>query len=228
MKAAVIVAADVPGLPALNALVEDLPPGIEWIKVGLELFCAEGPESISILKEHGKKIFLDLKLHDIPRTVARAVGTAAAHGVDLMTVHACGGKAMLQEAAQAANGHTRLIAVTTLTSLDKQDLLDLGIQRELKEQARALGRLAVDSGIDGLVTSVLECAELRTELGPDPLLVTPGIRLPDNDAGDQKRVATPQDAVHAGATHLVVGRPIVQADDRHEAALRFLESVNQA
>lgn len=112
--------------------------------------------------------------------------------------------------------------------MTEQDLRDLGIQRELKEQARALGRLAVDAGIYGLVTSVLECAELRAALGPSPLLVTPGIRLLNNDVGDQKRVATPQDAVVTGSPHLVVGHPIVQADDRHDAAPRFLECVNKA
>ncbi len=228
-KAELIVALDVPSAEALEARLQELPDFIEWYKVGLELFCAEGPSALEPLKTRGKKIFLDLKLHDIPRTVGHAVKTAAAHGVNLMTVHAVGGRAMLEEAAKAAAECTnppKLVAVTTLTSLNQDDFTDLGIGRTISEQALALGRLAISSGIDGLVTSAHEAKVLREEF-PDALLITPGIRMPDGDIGDQKRVATPSFAVEQGATHLVIGRPIMQAADPIAAAIAMIENMNQ-
>jgi len=219
MDPALIVALDVPTLKEMEETLDRLPDTIEWYKVGLEIFCAEGPEILAPLKARNKKIFLDLKLHDIPRTVANAVKTAASHGVNLMTVHAIGGRAMLEAAAEAArecDNPPKLVAVTTLTSLSQDDFTDLGISRTVSDQALALGELAITSGIDGLVTSAHEAGALR-ERFPEALLVTPGIRMPDGDVGDQKRVATPAFAVQQGATHLVVGRPIVQAD--HPAAV---------
>ncbi len=228
-KAELIVALDVPNREAMEAKLQDLPDFIEWYKVGLELFCAEGPTVLEPLKKRGKKIFLDLKLHDIPRTVGHAVKTAAAHGVNLMTVHAIGGRAMLEEAAKAAaecENPPKLVAVTTLTSLSQDDFTDLGIDRTVSEQALALGRLAIRSGIDGMVTSAHEAQVLRAEF-PDALLVTPGIRMPEGDVGDQKRVATPSFAVEQGATHLVIGRPIVQATDPVAAATAMIEDMNQ-
>jgi orotidine-5'-phosphate decarboxylase len=226
-KADLIVALDVPNTEALEAKLQELPDFIEWYKVGLEIFCAEGPAALEPLKKRGKKIFLDLKLHDIPRTVGHAVKTAAAHGVNLMTVHAVGGRAMLEAAAQAAaecDHPPKLVAVTTLTSLSQDDFTDLGINRTVSEQALALGRLAISSGIDGLVTSAHEAKVLRAEF-PDALLITPGIRMPEGDVGDQKRVATPSFAVEQGATHLVVGRPIVQAADPAAAATAMLNDM---
>ena len=228
-KAELIVALDVPNAEAMEAKLQELPDFIEWYKVGLEIFCAEGPAALEPLKKRGKKIFLDLKLHDIPRTVGHAVKTAAAHGVNLMTVHAVGGRAMLEEAAKAAaecDNPPKLVAVTTLTSLSQDDFTDLGINRTVSEQALALGRLAILSGIDGLVTSAHEARVLRAEF-PDALLITPGIRMPEGDVGDQKRVATPSFAVKQGATHLVVGRPIVQADDPVAAATAIIEDMNK-
>jgi orotidine-5'-phosphate decarboxylase len=222
-----IVALDVPNAEAMEAKLQELPEFIEWYKVGLELFCAEGPSVLEPLKKRNKKIFLDLKLHDIPRTVGHAVKTAAAHGVHLMTVHAIGGRAMLEEAAKAAaecDNPPKLVAVTTLTSLSQDDFTDLGIDRTVSEQAVALGRLAISSGIDGLVTSAHEAKVLR-EAFPDALLVTPGIRMPSGDVGDQKRVATPSFAVEQGATHLVIGRPIVQADDPEAAASAMINDM---
>lgn len=215
MTPALIVALDVPTLTEMEKTLDRLPDSIEWYKVGLEIFCAEGPSVLEPLKARNKNIFLDLKLHDIPRTVANAVKTAAAHGVNLMTVHAIGGRVMLEAAAEAAReckNPPKLVAVTTLTSLSQDDFSDLGIQRTVSEQALALGKLAIESGIDGLVTSAHEAAALRAQF-PDALLVTPGIRMPDGDVGDQKRVATPAFAVQQGSTHLVVGRPIVQAEN---------------
>ena len=215
MNPALIVALDVPTRKDMEAALERLPNTIEWYKVGLELFCAEGPAVLEPLKQRNKKIFLDLKLHDIPQTVANAVKTAAGHGVNLMTVHAIGGRAMLEAAAKAAaecDTPPKLVAVTTLTSLSQDDFTDLGIERTVSEQAVALGELAIRSGIDGMVTSAHEAGALRRAFS-DALLVTPGIRMPDGDVGDQKRVATPSFAVEQGATHLVVGRPIMQAED---------------
>ncbi len=230
MNSALIVALDVPTLKEMEETLDRLPDGIEWYKVGLEIFCAEGPEILAPLKARNKKIFLDLKLHDIPRTVANAVKTAASHGVNLMTVHAIGGRAMLEAAAEAArecDNPPKLVAVTTLTSLSQDDFKDLGINRTVSEQALALGELAISSGIDGLVTSAHEAGALR-ERFPDALLVTPGIRMPDGDVGDQKRVATPAFAVEQGSTHLVVGRPIVQAADPAAATAAILADIKNA
>lgn len=228
-KADLIVALDVPNAAAMELKLQQMPEFIEWYKVGLELFCAEGPAVLEPLKKRGKKIFLDLKLHDIPRTVGNAVKTAAEHGVNLMTVHAIGGRAMLEEAANAAKtckNPPKLVAVTTLTSLSQDDFKDLGINRTVSEQAIELGRLAISSGIDGLVTSAHEAKELRDAF-PNAILVTPGIRMPEGDLGDQKRVATPSFAVAQGATHLVVGRPIVQADNPILAAVAIFEDMNK-
>jgi len=228
-KAELIVAMDVPTAAAMEAKLEQMPDFIEWYKVGLELFCAEGPAILEPLKRRNKKIFLDLKLHDIPRTVGNAVKTAAAHGVNLMTVHAIGGRAMLEVAARAArecDNPPKLVAVTTLTSLSQDDFKDLGIQRTVAAQALELGRLAIYSGIDGMVTSAHEAKVLRDAF-PDALLVTPGIRMPEGDVGDQKRVATPSFAVEQGATHLVVGRPIVQAVDPAAAATAMLKDMER-
>ncbi|OUX37027.1 MAG: orotidine-5'-phosphate decarboxylase [Kiritimatiellaceae bacterium TMED266] len=229
-KTEVIVALDVPAGAAMREKLQMMSDDIGWYKVGLELFCSEGPSVLDPLKELNKSIFLDLKLHDIPRTVGNAVKTAAAHGVNLMTVHAVGGRAMLEEAAQAAASCAnppKLVAVTTLTSLNEDDFRDLGVERSVEEQAVALGRLAIESGIDGLVTSAHEARALR-EAFPDALLVTPGIRMPTGDVGDQKRVATPSFAVEQGATHLVIGRPIVQAEDPVAAAAIMLNDIRKA
>ena len=241
----IIVALDVSSANEIAPLVNALPSEIRWYKVGLEFFTAEGPRALGILQDKNKRIFLDLKLHDIPRTVERAVSAAAQHGVDLLTVHAAGGRAMLEAAARAAkHTGTRLLAITTLTSLDEADLVEMGVQRPLPEHTAALGGMAIQCGIDGLVCSVHEAAAFRTRLGTGPLLVTPGIRLrpaspaadgtppgqvrPAHGAEDQKRVATPAMAVQAGADYLVVGRPIVQAENPRAAALAMLAEIRDA
>ena len=223
----IIVALDVPTLTDLGAALPRLPPSLSFYKIGLELFTAEGPQSLKPLKNKGHRIFLDLKLHDIPRTVAHAVASAAALGVNLLTVHATGGRAMLREAARAAKDteDLKLLAVTTLTSLDQDDLRDIGIERPLSDQALALADLALESGIDGLVTSVHECAGLRETFGPAPILVTPGIRLPGEDSGDQKRIATPRAAAAAGSSYLVIGRPILHAIDPAAATKAILDDL---
>jgi len=235
-----IVALDVPNASQIAPLVDRIGDQVSWYKVGLELFVAEGPQALQSLRD--KQVFLDLKLHDIPRTVANAVRAATAHGVGLLTLHASGGRDMMRAAAEArqeAGPHApRLLAVTTLTSLNQDDLSSLGVTRPLPEHTLALAEMAVESGIDGLVCSVHEAPLLREKLGEKPLLVTPGIRLrpvppaadgttpgqvrPGNELADQKRVATPAMAVQAGADFLVVGRPIVQANDPAAAATQIL------
>jgi len=226
MEKRIITALDVPSTQAMRSLLDKLPSELEWYKLGLELFCAEGPAALDPLHERELKIFLDLKLHDIPRTVANAVRSAARHNIDMLTLHAGGGRAMIEAAVEAAaesgSERPKLLAVTVLTSLDEADMHELGVERTPREQVLALGRLAIDAGVDGLVCSPREVKALREELGPDPMLVTPGIRLPDGELGDQKRVATPGGAIRDGASHLVIGRPITQAEDP-ALALRRIE-----
>ena len=228
----IIVALDIPTSDTIADIVDSLPDAIRYYKIGLELFVSAGPQCLAPLTARGKHIFLDLKLHDIPRTVARAVTTAARHRVALLTLHAGGGHAMLKAAADAAAAcgpdAPKLLAVTTLTSLDQNDLAQLGVQRPLKEHTLALGKMAVDAGIDGLVCSVHEAAAFRETLGAGPLLVTPGIRPAGAEVGDQKRVATPADAIRAGADFLVVGRPILESPDPAAAAAEILEQMRQA
>jgi orotidine-5'-phosphate decarboxylase len=228
-NAELAVALDVGSADEIPGVLDRLPDTIRWYKVGLELYTAAGPAALRVLQERNKKIFLDLKLHDIPNTVAGAVRSASKLGVHLVTVHAVGGKAMLKAAADAAreagDARLRLVAVTTLTSLAQDDLHDLGIQRTVPEQALELGKLALGNGIDGLVCSVHEAEALRKQFGPDPILVTPGIRLPGESVGDQKRVATPDEAVRRGSSLLVVGRSLLQAPDPRATAERILAAM---
>ncbi len=228
MKTELIVALDVPDAVAIPGIVSALPESVNFYKVGLELFTAAGPEALTWLKAHGKRIFLDLKLHDIPCTVARAVDAAFRHGVNLLTVHAGGGRAMLSAAAEARSGDLHIVAVTVLTSLDQRDIAELGISRDITTHTAMLGELAVACGIDGVVCSPLETAMFRRRLGPEPFIVTPGIRLAGGDRGDQKRIATPAMAVSDGASHLVVGRPILAASDPGLAAEKILAEMNAA
>jgi len=227
-----IVALDVSSSSEAEAVVARLGPSVSFYKIGLELFSATGPEIVTRIKRHNKRIFLDLKLHDIPRTVARAVTACAGLGVDLLTIHSSGGRAMIRAAADAAAaaGATgpRILAVTCLTSLDQSDLTDLGIERQVQEQVEALGLLAVSSGAHGIVCSPQEVAAMRRCLGPKALLVTPGVRPAGAAVGDQKRVATPAQAVADGATHLVVGRPILEAADPRAAAESLLAEMRGA
>lgn len=228
MKPELIVALDLPSAKDIPAVVEQLPEAVNFYKVGLELFIAAGAESLNYLQRKGKRIFLDLKLHDIPRTVARAVNSASNYGVALLTVHASGGRAMLTAAAEAGADHVDIIAVTTLTSLDQSDLTALGVARDLREHTAELGALAIDCGIQGLVCSPLEITTFRDQLGQDCLIVTPGIRPANGNLGDQKRVATPSMAVRDGASHLVVGRPILEANDPGLAAEQILQEIDDA
>ncbi len=191
-------------------------------KIGLELFCAEGREVIDAVRAAGAPaIFLDLKLHDIPRTVSRSVGRLVELGVDYLTIHTGGGGSMMEAAAETAGDRLRLLGVTVLTSLDEQELSGVGVAMTPAAAVLKRARLAIDSGVTGLVCSAQEAARLRDDLGAAPYLVTPGIRLAGSATGDQKRVMTPARAIAAGADLLVIGRTITAADDP-ERALRDL------
>ena len=221
--AELIVALDVNSRAEAEAKVRLLGDAVNFYKIGLELFTAEGPDVVKAVKAFGKKVFLDLKFHDIPRTVERAVTSGGKLGVDLMTIHSVGGKAMIRAAADAAAAFgaagPKILAVTVLTSLDASDLADIGVAgRTPAEQVQAMGRLALGNGAAGIVCSPKEVRAMREILGPSALLVTPGVRPAGAAVGDQKRVATPGEAVRDGSTHLVVGRPILAADDPVAAA----------
>jgi len=221
-KNEIIVALDVPDAAAAAAAVREIGDAVSFYKVGLELYIADGPAVLEMLRAEGKRIFLDLKLCDIPRTVERAAASCLKYGAELLTIHAFGAKAMIEAAAKAvrdAGSDCKILAVTVLTSIDQNDLASIGVARGMAEQVEALGCLALGAGAHGLVCSPQEVAALRAALGPDAVLVTPGVRPAGGDLGDQKRVATPARAIRDGATHLVVGRPIMDAADRRAAAM---------
>jgi orotidine-5'-phosphate decarboxylase len=217
-----IVALDTPDPARAAAWARALAPKAGLVKVGLELFVAHGPRAVADVAAAGAPVFLDLKLHDIPNTVAGAVRSANALGAAMLTVHAAGGTAMIaaaREAAEAAGGaRPMILAVTVLTSLGAADLAAAGVAGGTAQQVLRLARLAIEAGADGLVCSPLEVAPLRAALGPGVRLVVPGIRPAGSDAGDQKRVMTPREAVEAGADWLVIGRPITGAADPAAAA----------
>lgn len=217
MRPDVYCALDTGTLGDAARLAERVAPAVDGFKIGLELCTAEGPgAAVRALAPLGRPIFLDLKLHDIPNTVAGAVRSAARHGVRILTIHASGGPAMMEAAADAARAFERpplLIGITVLTSLDRSDLAVTGVEGTVAEQAERLARLAASSGLDGVVCSPHEVAHLRASLPRDVRLVVPGIRSGGASTGDQKRVMTPADAARAGADVLVVGRPISAAAD---------------
>jgi orotidine-5'-phosphate decarboxylase len=214
-----IVALDVPEEALAMVLVDSLAGHVGMFKVGSQLFTAAGPDVVRGIVAKGERVFLDLKFHDIPNTVAGAVASASQLGVSLLTVHALGGKAMLQAAAGATPAlGTRLLAVTVLTSHDETSLGEVGVGQPLPHEVRALARLARSAGIDGVVASPQEVPLLREACGKDLLIVTPGIRPAGARAGDQARAATPAAALDAGADYLVVGRPITEAKDPAAAA----------
>lgn len=221
--AELIVALDVQTRREAVERVKVIGEPVDFYKIGLELFTAEGPDVVRAVKDLGKRVFLDLKFHDIPRTVERAVRSGGALGVDLMTIHAAGGREMIRAAHEAAAAFgaaaPKILAVTVLTSLDQGDLEDVGVAgRTPAEQVQALARFATENGADGLVCSPREVGALARTLRPGTLFVTPGVRPAGSAVGDQKRIATPADAVRDGATHLVVGRPILAAPDPAAAA----------
>ncbi|MBV8672710.1 MAG: orotidine-5'-phosphate decarboxylase [Acidobacteriaceae bacterium] len=222
-----IVALDVPAGAEALALVERVGNLVEWFKVGLELYLAEGNGIVEKVRERGHSVFLDLKLHDIPNTVAGAIRSVAGSGAEMLTVHAAGGPAMLmaaREAAAAMPSAPKLLAVTVLTSMDAAQLAATGVSETPGEQVLRLAEIAHAAGIDRLVASSKEIARLRAAY-PNSMLVIPGIRPAGSTAGDQKRVATPGSAIADGADFLVVGRPITHAADPAAAAQAILDEM---
>ena len=226
-----IVALDVPSASQARELAIRLRDTCRWMKVGLELYLAGGRAVVEELAGMGLSIFLDLKFHDIPNTVAAAVRSAASCGVSLLTVHAAGGPAMLAAAVAAAENTEnapQILAVTVLTSMDATQLGAIGVGSSPASQVLHLARMAQAAGISGLVCSGEETALLRQQLGPEMRLVVPGIRPAGGGAGDQKRIATPADAIRSGADMLVVGRPITRASDPAQAAEAILTEIARA
>ncbi|HMF53367.1 MAG TPA: orotidine-5'-phosphate decarboxylase [Edaphobacter sp.] len=224
------VALDVPDARGALDLVDRLEDSCRWLKVGMELYYAAGNSLVETLRQRGFRIFLDLKLHDIPNTVAGAVRSVTSAGAELLTLHAFGGGAMLRAAAEAAQspGAPKLIAVTVLTSMDSAELASVGVPDSPAEQAVRLARLAKGAGADGMVCSAEEVASLRREIGPDAILVVPGIRPAGSALDDQRRVATAAEAISRGSSILVVGRPITRAEEPAKAAQAVLNEIRSA
>lgn len=213
-KSRIIVALDFSSAAEALKLANQLDPQLCRLKIGMELFTAAGPSLIERLMSIGFDVFLDLKFHDIPTTVARACKAAGSLGVWMVNVHALGGRKMLIAARDAVpQGSTKLIAVTVLTSMNQDDLDDTGLRGQPEEIVRRLAQLSHDCALDGVVCSALEAPHLRQMLGNDFCLVTPGIRPAGNQSDDQKRIATPHQAILNGSNYLVIGRPITQAAD---------------
>ena len=220
----IFVALDTPDLPRARALAAGVRDHVGGVKLGLEFFAANGPAGVRALAEAGLPVFLDLKLHDIPNTVAKAVEALAPLSPALLTVHAGGGRAMLEAARAAAPRRTRVVAVTMLTSLDADDLAATGVAGDADAHVLRLAQLARVAGLDGVVCSGAEVAAVRAAW-PDGYLVVPGVRPSEGDAGDQKRVVTPRRALDDGASMLVIGRPITRADDPAAAARGILATL---
>ncbi|HEX3474422.1 MAG TPA: orotidine-5'-phosphate decarboxylase [Kofleriaceae bacterium] len=212
-----IAAIDAPGRVEADALVDRLAGVPSWLKIGLELFCAEGPQVVADYVARGCRVMLDLKLYDIPETVARATARVATLGAGLLTVHVSGGRAMLEAAVRSAGG-AHVLAVTVLTSLDEADLAQVGAQGPISELVVTRARLAIAAGCAGVVTSPHEIAAVRAIAPPGFLIVTPGVRAAGDARGDQKRVLTAHEARAAGADLVVVGRPLRNARDPAAAA----------
>jgi orotidine-5'-phosphate decarboxylase len=223
-----IVALDVSSATQARSIVSALGESVGFYKVGMQLYTAEGPALVRELIGSGKKIFLDLKYHDIPNTVAAAVSEAGKLGASLLTVHAAGGSKMLRAAMDAAKESIpamKVVAVTVLTSMDEQDLHEVGISSSLEHQVVSLAALALKSGCHGVVSSAREARTLRASLGKDFLVITPGVRPAGAAHGDQARVVTPAEAFAAGASHIVVGRPITAASNPPQEAERILQEI---
>lgn len=228
-----IVALDVSTMDAMKSIVSSLGDSVSFYKVGMELFYAEGDQTVRYLQEHGKHVFLDLKLHDIPNTVAHGVSSLTRLGANLITIHGQGGPIMMKAAAEAARESAeklgierpKLLAITVLTSFDDESWTSIGGQLPIADQVIRLAKLAKESGMDGVVCSALEAKMIRDACGPDFLIVTPGIRPSFATTNDQKRIATPSSALQDGASRLVIGRPITQAEHPQEAVRLIIEEM---
>jgi orotidine-5'-phosphate decarboxylase len=226
-----IVALDVSSAAQARQIVQSIGESASTYKIGKQLFTAEGPQIVRDLVASGRKVFLDLKFHDIPNTVAGAVKQAAELRVSMLTVHASGGSKTLKAAAEAAAqsaSKPMVLAVTVLTSLSDADLSEIGFKGDVITEVIMLGKLARNAGCGGLVASAKEAPELRRELGNDFAIVTPGVRPAGTAAGDQARVLTPKQAIAAGATYLVVGRPILEAANPAQAAASIVSDIGEA
>lgn len=226
-----IVALDVSNAAEAQRIVNAIGDAASIFKVGKQLFTAEGPQVVRDLIASGRRVFLDLKFHDIPNTVAGAVRSATDLGVSMLTIHASGGAKMLKAATEAAHGAERrplILAVTVLTSLGLKDLQDLGVAGSVQTHVLRLAALALDEGCGGVVASAQEARALRRELGTGFRIVTPGVRPSGSEPGDQARVVTPAEAIRAGATHVVIGRPITAAQEPAAAANAIIEEMNAA
>jgi orotidine-5'-phosphate decarboxylase len=226
-----IVALDVSRTAEARRIVVALGDSVSTFKIGKQLFTAEGPQVVRDLIAAGRRVFLDLKYHDIPNTVGAAVREAAALGVSMLTVHASGGEKMLRAAAEAAaKSDTKplVLAVTVLTSLDQADLEEVGVLSDMSIQVLRLTALAQRAGCGGIVTSARETRAIRDRVGDELAILVPGVRPAGSDAGDQARIATPAEAIQAGASFVVVGRPITAAADPVKAAGQILADIEQA
>jgi orotidine-5'-phosphate decarboxylase len=234
MQNPIIVALDVPTAEQAVQLANALRGAVGALKIGSELFTSAGPSIVKELKATGADVFLDLKFHDIPNTVAKAVAAATRMGVDMLTIHTCGGSEMMKAAEESAQKTALqagmeaplVLGVTVLTSMDQQSLSETGAGTDIGKQVERLAALAVHSGLRGLVCSPLEIAVLRQTLPPEIKLVTPGVRASGQSMGDQKRVLGPKEAIEAGASWLVIGRPIYQAENPRQAAEDILKLIN--
>ncbi len=229
-----IVALDVSSAAAAQRIVAALGDSAQIYKVGMQLYTAEGPQVVRDLVNSGHQVFLDLKYHDIPNTVASAIREAARLGVSMLTVHALGGEKMLRAAAEAARSaadvhdQLQILAVTVLTSMDDADLHQTGVSANLLDQVLRLASTALDAGCAGVVSSAREVKALRAKLGRNFLIITPGVRPAGTDHADQARVVTPAEAIQAGATHIVVGRPITAAENPAAAARAIQQEIRLA
>jgi len=223
----IIVALDVATKKEALALVEQLREQISFFKIGLQLYTAEGPGIVRVVLATGAKVFLDLKLHDIPNTVGRAVGSAGQLGVHMLTIHLCGGEEMIRAAVAARKTNLSILGVTALTSADQQTLRQVGISDEIHDHVLRLAKLGVEARIDGLVASAHEVKMLRAEFGTKTKLVVPGIRPSWSEAGDQERVMTPREALGSGADFLVIGRPIIAHSSPREAVGKILDEIGR-
>lgn len=221
-----IVALDIDTFSEMKSIVESIGEAVSIYKIGHQLFISEGPKTITYLKEQGKDIFLDLKLHEIPNSVASAVKAAGKYGVNMLTVHASGGQKMMQAAVEAANGfpNLRTLALTVITGLSDRDLVDIGFEIDSTALVLRLAQLAKESGCHGVIASPKEVESIRNHLGSEFLIVTPGVRPLESENHDQHRVGTPQQAIRSGASFIIMGRPIVRAT---QPALAAKEVISQ-
>ena len=228
LKSPVIIALDVDNPKQAEMLVEELKDYVSIFKVGSQLFTSQGPDIIDFIHNRGCKVFLDLKFHDIPNTVAQAVGNAVKNDVFMLTVHASGGIEMMRSAYEAAQSQTILLGVTVLTSIDEKMLKnDLHIETSIKEYVSHLAKMAKIAGLSGVVASSEEIKHIRQICGEDFLIVTPGIRLRDSDKDDQKRTSSPAQAINGGADLIVIGRSITRASNPMHAMEEVIEELNE-